>query len=354
MNRKLGVIGYGNMGSWHCANVRDRIEGLDVTLVYDIDEKRRVLAREAGFNVADTEEEFFGSDLDLITVATPNSFHKDHCIKAMRSGKNVISEKPACLNCEELEEVISVSDETGKLYTVHQNRRFDTDYALIKSVVNSDILGKQFYLNSRLYGNRGFANAGWKSIYEAGGGLLYDWGIHMIDQVLCLYENDKPVSVYAEMHNVRMDRVDDVCRVTITFESGLKAQIIADLWCYLPEARWHLEGSDGSAIIEKWFGKEGRIIRAKNQKITWEDGCVYTPNGMSTSMWPRASHDLEELEIPPLETEPRWESFYENVVASIEGRAKQLVTKAQIRLDMKVLMAAFESAKKNTVINIDA
>lgn len=353
MSHKLGVIGYGNMGSWHCENVTNRIAGLEVAAVYDINEKRRDLARENGFPVCDTEDEFFASDVDLILVATPNSFHKGHCIKAMKSGKNVISEKPACLNCEELEEVIAVSEETGKLYTVHQNRRFDTDYALIKKIAASDVLGKQFYLNSRLYGNRGFANAGWKSIYEAGGGLLYDWGIHMIDQLLYLYENDKPISVYAELHSVRMEKVDDVCRVTVTFESGLRAQVIADLWCYVPEARWHLEGSDGSAVIYKWFGSDGKIIRAKNQNISWEEGCVYTPNGMSTSMWPRASHDLEELELPKLEEEPRWETFYENVLDTIDGKATQIVTHAQIRNDMKVLMAAFESARTNKTVFLD-
>lgn len=353
MRHKLGVIGYGNMGSWHCENVRDRIENLDIGLVYDIDEKRRAVAKENGFSVCGTEEEFFNSDVDLILVATPNSFHKEHCIKAMLHGKNVISEKPACLNCEELEEVLAVSQKEGKLYTVHQNRRFDTDYALIKKIVESDVLGKQFYLNSRLYGNRGFSNAGWKSIYEAGGGLLYDWGIHLIDQVLCLYENDRPISVFAELHNVRMEHVDDVCRVTIEFESGMKAQIIADLWCYVPEARWHLEGSDGSAVIEKWFGSEGKIIRAKNQNISWETGCIYTPNGMSTSMWPRAAHDLEEVPLPTLDTPTRWENFYENVIDAIEGKATQIVTHAQIRNDMKVLMAAFESAKTNTVVMLN-
>ena len=353
MKHKLGVIGYGNMGSWHCKNVTERIENLEVAAVYDIDEKRRALARENGFKVYDTEDEFFASDVDLITVATPNSFHKDLCIKAMRSGKKVISEKPACLDCEELEEVLKVAEETGKLYTVHQNRRFDTDYALIKKIAESDVLGKQFYLNSRLYGNRGFANAGWKSIYEAGGGLLYDWGIHMIDQLLYLYENDKPVSVYAELHSVRMDKVDDVCRVTVKFESGLLAQVIADLWCYVPEARWHLEGSDGSAIIYKWFGSEGKIIRAKNQNISWEEGCVYTPNGMSTSMWPRAEHDLEELPLPALEKKPRWEEFYENVLDTIDGKATQIVTHAQIRRDMKILMAAFESARTNKIVTLD-
>lgn len=353
MSYKLGVIGYGNMGSWHCENVRDRIENLDVGMVYDIDEEKRIRARDNGFIVCDTEEEFFNSDVDVIVVATPNSYHKEHCIKAMEHGKNVISEKPACLSCEELEEVIAVSEKTGKLYTVHQNRRFDNDYAVIKKVIESGVVGEQFYLNSRLYGNRGFANAGWKSIYEAGGGLLYDWGIHMIDQVLCLYENDKPVSVYAELHSVRMQKVDDVCRVTIGFESGVKAQVIADLWCYIPEARWHLEGSDGSAIIDKWFETEGKIIRAKNQNISWSEGCVYTPNGMSTSLWPRASHDLEELPLPVPETLPRWEEFYENVIDVIEGKATQIVTHKQIRNDMKVLMAAFESAFNNKIVFLD-
>ena len=221
MSLKLGVIGYGTMGSWHCENVRDRIEELDVSLVYDVDAERRELARENGFATTETEEEFWQSDLDLVLVATPNNFHKEHCIKAMRSGKNVISEKPACLNLEEFEEVVAVSKETGKLYTVHKNRRFDTDFAIIKKVMESNQLGKPFYLNSRLYSNRGFSNARWKSLYEAGGGLLYDWGIHMIDQILCLCKNDTPVSVYAELQRVRMQNVDDVCRVTIDFESGL-------------------------------------------------------------------------------------------------------------------------------------
>lgn len=350
MSLKLGVIGYGTMGSWHCENVRERIERLDIGAVYDIKPERRQLARENGFNAVETEEEFWKSDVDVVLVATPNNFHKEHCIKAMRYGKNVVSEKPACLNLEELEEIIAVSEETGKLYTVHQNRRFDTDFAIIKKIVNLDILGKHFYLNSRLYGNRGFANAGWKSLYEAGGGLLYDWGIHMIDQILCLYENDKPLQVYAELQRVRMQNVDDVCRVTIDFESGVKVQIIADLWCYIKEPRWHLEGSDGTVVIYEWGGADGKIVRAKNQQIIWAEGCVVTANGLSTTMWPRASHDIEELPLPVLEKTPRWEDFYENVIDTIESKATQIVTIEQIRNDMRVLMAAFESAKTNKAV----
>ena len=352
MQYKLGVIGYGNMGSWHCENVRDRIDNITVAAVYDIDEERRKCARENGFFVIDTEDEFFNADLDLITVATPNIFHKDLCIKAMLYGKNVISEKPCCLNTEELEEVISVSQKTGKLYTVHQNRRFDCDFAIIKNIVDSDIFGKKFHLSSRLYGNRGFNNAGWKSLYEAGGGLLYDWGIHLIDQIMYLLKDDEAVWVEAELTNVRMENVDDVCRVKIGFESGITVEVVADLWCYIPEARWHLEGADGSAIIYKWGGTEGKIIRAKNQNISWEEGCVYTPNGLSTTMWPRATHDLEELPVPMPEVMPRWEEFYENIIETIENKATQIVTHTDMRRSMAVLMAAFKSAREKKIIEL--
>ena len=351
MNHRLGVIGYGNMGSWHCENVTNRIEGLDVCAVYDIDEGRRALAREKGFTVYDTEEEFFSSDVDLVLVATPNSFHKNHCISAMEHGKNVISEKPPCLNCEELEEVIAASERTGKLYTVHHNRRFDIDYALMKEIIKKDEIGKRFYLSSRLYGNRGFANAGWKSVYEAGGGLLYDWGIHMIDQVLCLADSE-PEYVFAQLQSVRFPEVDDVCRVIIGFENGLRAQIIADLWCYIPEPRWHLSGDDGTATIEKWFGREGKIVKANIKEVDWEQGCFYTPNGLSKTMWPRPKQEIEELELPVPEREPRWEDFYENVVQVIEGKADQLVTHEQIRRSMRVMMAAFESARTGNAVKL--
>jgi predicted dehydrogenase len=270
----------------------------------------------------------------------------------MQSGKNVISEKPACLNCEELDEVIRVAEQTGKLYTVHQNRRFDTDYAIMKKVIKEKKIGKPFYLNSRLYGNRGFANASWKSLYETGGGLLYDWGIHLIDQVMCLLEDDEPETVFAQLQKVRMDKVDDVCRVDITFKSGMTVQVIANLWCYVNETRWHLEGSDGTAVIDKWFGEQGKIICAKNQNISWQEGCVYTPNGMSTTMWPRATHDLEQLPLPSLEQKPRWEEYYENIIAVMDGKAEPIVTHRQIRRAMRVLMAAFESSKTQQVIKL--
>ena len=351
MKHKLGIIGYGTMGSWHAENVRDRIADLDVGAVYDIDPKRCDLAKENGFNVCDSAEELFQTDIDLVLVATPNNFHNYYSIMAMEKGKNVVCEKPACLSVEELEEVLAVSKKTGKLYTVHQNRRFDIDYVIAKNIVEEGKLGKLFMLESRLYSNRGFSKGGWKAKYETGGGLLYDWGIHLLDQILYMIP-EKPVSVYADLHKVYMQEVDDVCSVTITFESGLTARFLCDLWCHIKEARWHIQGDKGTAVIHDWFGQEGKVFQTKDVGVEESVGCVYTYNGLSTSMYSRPIQELNELPLPLPETSPRWEEFYENVLAAIEGKAEQIVTHEQILNDMKVLMAAFESVKTKTAVKI--
>ena len=350
MKHTAAVIGYGTMGSWHAENINSRIEGLEVIGIYDIDPEKCDKAREDGFKIFGSVEELLASDIDLVIIATPNNFHKYYSILAMESGKHVVCEKPACMNCEELEEVIAVSEKTGKLYTVHQNRRFDSDYAKMKEIIDRDMLGKLFFLDSRLYSNRG-SSGGWRSTYEAGGGTLYDWGIHLIDQVLCLIDSE-PKYVSAQLQSVRFPKVDDVCRVNITFENGVRAQIIADLWCYIDEPRWHLSGDDGTATIYKWFGKEGKVIKANIKEVDWEQGCVYTPNGLSRTMWPRPKQEITELPIPEPEKMPRWEDYYENVIAVMEGKAEPIVTHNEVRKSMRVMMAAFESARNNSTVAI--
>lgn len=350
MKHTAGIIGYGNMGLWHADNINSRIDDLEVTMVYDVAEERNALAMENGLKVCKSAEELLSSDIDLVIIATPNNFHKDYSIMAMRAGKNVVCEKPACLNVEELDEVIAVSREAGMLYTVHQNRRFDDDYAIMREIMETNMLGKPYFLDSRLYSNRG-SSGRWRSTYEAGGGTLYDWGIHMIDQVCCLAKCE-PTYVFGQLQSVRFPAVDDVCRVIIEFENGLKAQIIADLWCYIPEPRWHLSADDGTAIINEWFKREGKVVKANIKEVDWQQGCFYTPNGLSKTMWPRPKDEIEEMDLPIPEKMPRWEDFYENVIDVIEGKAEQIVKHSEIRRAMRVMMAAFESARTNTKVKL--
>ena len=86
------------------------------------------------FSVYETEEAMLAdSDIDVVLIATPNDCHKPIAIRAMHAGKNVISEKPVTLSSADLLEMEKVAKETGKLFTVHQNRRWDDDFLIIKN-----------------------------------------------------------------------------------------------------------------------------------------------------------------------------------------------------------------------------
>lgn len=350
MKHKIGIIGYGTMGSWHAENVRDRIENLEVACVYDINEEKRKKALNDGFNICSSAEELLSSDVDIVLVATPNNFHKDYSIKALKSQKNVICEKPACMNLAELEEVIAEANRQGKIYTVHQNRRWDVDYDIMKNIIENNMVGKPYQIYSRLFSNRNLPGD-WRTVKDSGGGFLYDWGVHMIDQILCLVDR-KPISVYTQLKHIYHQEVDDAIRVNINFEGGLSAHIVADSWTFVNEWRWHISGDDGTAVIYDWGGTEGKVIKANVKQVDWTQGCVYTANGLSRSMWPRPKSEVEELPLPVSANKPRWEEFYENVLDAIDGKAEQMVTYDQIRMSMRVIDASFLSAETDTVINL--
>ena len=179
----LGIVGYGGMGSWHGNIVKD-IDGLTVKGVYDIKPERGEIAKERGFQSYHSLEELLSDEeIDIVLVSTPNDLHKPIAIQAMRAGKNVVSEKPVTLSSADLAEMIRVSEETGVLFTVHQNRRWDEDFLTMKKIYDENLLGGVFRIESRVHGSRGIPGD-WRQEKEHGGGMVLDWGVHLLDQIL--------------------------------------------------------------------------------------------------------------------------------------------------------------------------
>ena len=117
MGHKLAIIGFGGMGAWHWKNISEKIDAITVKGVWDVREEARKKAEENGLYAYSSLEELLkDEEVDLVTVATPNDFHKPLVIDCLLAGKHVICEKPVALNSEELEEMIRVSEETGRLF----------------------------------------------------------------------------------------------------------------------------------------------------------------------------------------------------------------------------------------------
>lgn len=251
-NKKIGfaVIGYGGMGSWHASTCADDFKDTaELIGIYDIKPERRAAAEAEGIHAFSSREELLADDrIDLVTVATPNDVHKEIAIAAMAAGKNVISEKPVALSQEELEEMIAASKKYGKLFTVHQNRRWDPDFKCVQKILADNELGKVFRIESRVQGSRGIPGD-WRNQKAHGGGMVLDWGIHLLDQALRIGEGRKLISVYAELTNVTNEECDDGFRVTLIFEGDLSMYVEVTTSNFIELPRWYVLGENGSAVI---------------------------------------------------------------------------------------------------------
>ncbi|MBO4422539.1 MAG: Gfo/Idh/MocA family oxidoreductase [Clostridia bacterium] len=349
MSHKLGVIGYGGMACWHHQSIRANFTDLEVVAAYDISAERLGLAEKNGLITFDSAEGFLDSHLfDIVLVATPNNFHCEYVCRALEAGYTVICEKPVALNCAELDRMEETAKRTGKLFSVHQNRRWDKDYRIVKKAYEEGLIGKPFTVESRIHGQGGMVH-GWREFKVAGGGMVYDWGVHMIDQMLDMIPS-KVVSVYANLHRVRTLEVDDYFKLVMRFENGITSQIEVGTFHLVQLPRWYACGDGGALVINDW-DCTGKIIHTKDSVMKWEPVVVQTKAGPTRTMAPRPADTLEELPLPEVETS--WASYYRNILDTIDGKADLIVTIPSVRRVLRVIEACFESDEKGEGIKTD-
>ena len=147
----------------------------------------------------ETAEELFGCDeVDVVYIAVPNKYHADLAITAMRAGKHVLLEKPFAMNAQEAAEVIQVSKDTDRIFTLGMNQRFLEDAQKIKAVADQGALGDLYYAKAYWLRREGVPKLGtWfgnKAL--AGAGAINDIGVHLLDLCLHTIDNFDPVSVF--------------------------------------------------------------------------------------------------------------------------------------------------------------
>lgn len=346
MNKiKMAVVGYGGMGGWHVDNVRN-MEGFEVKGVWDIDPKQMEKAKSNGLYAYSSFDEVLNDpELELVTVATWNDVHKPLAIALMRAGKNVISEKPVTMTVSDLKEMIEVSKETGKLFTVHQNRRWDDDYLTVKNIIEKNVLDKVFRIECRVQGSRGIPGD-WRKEKGHGGGMLFDWGVHLLDQALTLNDSNKLVSVYATETHITNDECDDGFYAELTFENGLSYMVEVTTNNFISLPHWYVLGLNGSSIIEDW-DLNGRTVLVHNwDKI--DSVPVKAGTGITKTMAPRTDETIKTVELEKVYGE--WTQYYENIYDVIRNGAEQIVNHRQMLRCIALIEAIHTSARERNAV----
>ena len=343
----VAVIGYGGQGAWHCGQVlKSDVVALSGT--YDIKENRRNAAKENGIFVYESNEAIFADkNVDIIVVATPNDVHEDLVVTGLKTGHNVICEKPVALTVDSFDRMVAASKESGKVFSVHQNRRWDVDYLGVKSVIESGEIGEVIRVESRIHGSRGIPSD-WRCEKAPGGGMILDWGVHLIDQMLKLVP-DKIVTVNCVNTHITNKEVDDGFRLELTFETGKSAYVEVGTYNFIAMPRFYMQCKEGSLYLTDWQqkAKVAKLTRWIEKDVT----PVQNAAGITKTMAPRDHLTLDEYEIERPASDVH--NFYRNYVAAVEGKEEQLIKNCEVRRVLCVMEACFKSDELRQTLKVN-
>lgn len=355
--KNVAVIGYGGMGQWHVAHMEGlsyfgskapKSDSVRCVGIYDIDPAKEELARLYGLNVYSSLDELLADgSVDLVVIATPNDVHEELTVKCLQAGKNVACEKPITMSSESLERMIACAEEHGCLFCVHQNRRWDDYFVTMKKLAESGDIGEIISLETRVHGSNGVPGD-WRKFKQYGGGMLYDWGVHMIDQALWMngYDVDR---VFCTLDMLTGCEVDDGCFIDIFLKSGIRCRIEINTYNFIALPLMYMRGTEGTAIVHDW-ADDVEIVRCTQ----WRENDIKpikTGAGLSKTMAPRSERTIEKYTMPKESVDVH--DFYRNFCDAIDGKASLVVTHDQMRVVMKVIEAAFKSAETGTVVKFD-
>ncbi len=355
----VGIAGYGLAGRVFHATLVSHTPGLALRAVFSRTEERRVQAgrEHPGITLhAGYEALLDDPAVDLVIVATPHDTHEAMVVQAAQARKHVVVDKVMCLSVEEGERMIAASREAGVLFSVFQNRRWDSDYLTVRRVLDEGLLGEPYVIESAVtsFGpSPGYRNPtsdrprGWRTYAEFGGGPMRDWGAHLFDQAVQL-AGPRPETIFADFQYRRDWDVETAGMAYLRYpggdgREGLRYTIETGSISALPKPRWLIRGSEGAYVQSGRDAQEAALHRGE-----------VGPRVMDPENAPRAVRyqDGQVRDVPVEQVPGNYLAYYENVAAALRGRAPLAVRPEDVLDSIRLLTAAIESAQSRHSVEV--
>jgi len=242
---RTGIIGLGRSGrDLHGHNLHDSLH-YTIAAVADVVEERLTAARESWHcrTYDDYRRLLAGSDVELVVIATDSASHCELTCEALGAGKAVVVDKPMAVSVEQADRMIAEAEKTGRLLTVFQNRRFDPDFLKVREVIDSGILGPVQFIRRGVYNYS--RRTDWQALRKFGGGMLNNWGAHLLDQLLILLNYEVLDVLGDARHTISAGDAEDQAVVLIRGRSAA-AQMDIFSCCAVPQPEWLVMGKYGT------------------------------------------------------------------------------------------------------------
>jgi predicted dehydrogenase len=343
---KTALLSYGMSGKVFHAPFIKMHEGFE--LVGSWERSKKLIQNDyATVKSYSSIEELLADDIDLVIVNTPVDTHYEYAKQVLNAGKHALVEKAFTTTAKEAQELKDLAQEKGLKLVVYQNRRWDSDFKTVKSVLDENILGEIIEAEIRFdrY-NPILSPKKWKESNNAGAGILKDLGPHIIDQALCLF--GFPIAVFADIRTVREhSEVNDNIDILLYYDDK-RVRLHAGFFNKEQFPGFTLQGRNGSFLK----------ARADIQEDVLKAGAK--PNIENWGKEPKEKEGLLNINvngetirktIPTLNG--NYYDFFEAVYESITQNKTEPVTAEDGLKVMQIIEAAIESSNQKKVISLN-
>jgi predicted dehydrogenase len=209
------------------------------------------------------------AELDVVYVSTPNDYHSEHCLKAIRAGKAVLCEKPFALTAHAAAEVVELA-RSNKVFCMEAMwMRFAPTVREALSIIREGKLGPLRHFSAQL----GFPyspDPESRLFRKPGGGALFDLGVYPLSLAQAIFGNPTQICSSVEFGSTG---VDEHFSAILRYKDGSQATIAASLRAQLQNSA-SIHGERGLLQLAEplYFPESYRMSPAPEHKVNRRPG----------------------------------------------------------------------------------
>ncbi|WP_202304303.1 oxidoreductase [Dryocola clanedunensis] len=342
-NIRVGLIGYGYASKTFHAPLIVGTPGMELAAVSSSD-ATKVHADWPNMDVvSDPHHLLTNPDIDLIVVPTPNDTHFPLAKAALEAGKHVVVDKPFTVTLSQARELDALAKSRGLLLSVFHNRRWDSDFLTLKTLLADGTLGEVAYFESHFDRFRPQVRQRWREQAGVGSGIWYDLGPHLIDQALNLF--GLPVSLTVDLAQLRPGaQATDYFHAVLAYPQR-RVVLHGSLLAAAESARYIVHGTRGSYIK---YGLDPQEDRLKaGERLPQEDWGYDMRDGVLTLAQGEVMAEQTLLTVPG-----NYPAYYAAIRDALTGHGENPVPAAQAIQVMELIELGMESSKQRATLNL--
>jgi predicted dehydrogenase len=336
---KVGVVGYGgafNMGKKHLEEMKKA--GMSPFAVCELDPQRLKVAGDdfPGIETYDSLDAMLkASDVNLLVHITPHHLHYPLARQCVKAGKHVVTEKPFVLTTSEADRLIKQATQHDVMVSTYHNRHWDGwILRAVREVAEKGVIGDVYKVEAHM-GGYGMPKEWWRTSKSISGGILYDWGVHLLEYALQIIPSEATeVSGFAvegfwsslmkDTHPWKNDANEDTATAIVRFANGAFINLsISQLEANGPEHMLSFHGTKGYYGISN----QGWLTRTPNRKGELVEKTGKHPKGQQ-------------------------QKFYQNIAEYLTGQAELIITPEWARRPIHLLDLAGKSAEAGRAMKV--